>query len=167
MEYEKRLLDTESQLRLSEGRYHDYLNDQTELICRFLPDQIITYVNNAFCRFFNVDRSGLVGTVWSPNAHEDDMPKILNALNTLSPNHPIVNIENRVYAGDGTVRWCSFINHAFFDEAGRLVETQSVGRDVTDRKKLEQELSLEHNTLNNLVNTITDLVWLKDVQCRV
>ena len=163
LEYEKRLLDTESQLRLSEGRYHGYLNDQTELICRFLPDQIITYVNNAFCRFFNVDRSGLVGTVWSPNAHEDDMPKILNALNTLSPNHPIVNIENRVYAGDGTVRWCSFINHAFFDEAGRLVETQSVGRDVTDRKKLEQELSLEHNTLNNLVNTITDLVWLKDV----
>ena len=59
LEYEKRLLDTESQLRLSEGRYHGYLNDQTELICRFLPDQIITYVNNAFCRFFNVDRSGL------------------------------------------------------------------------------------------------------------
>ncbi len=36
-------------------------------------------------------------------------------------------------------------------------------RDITKRNKLAQELSYERNTLNNLVDTITDLVWLKDL----
>jgi len=44
-------------------------------------------------------------------------------------------------APDGTVRWVSFVNHALFDSQGRVVEYQSVGRDVTDRH--ERELQLE------------------------
>jgi len=36
----------------SEERYRNVVEDQTEFICRFTPDGIITFVNDAYCRYF-------------------------------------------------------------------------------------------------------------------
>ena len=47
----------------------------------------------------------------------------------------------RVVAGDGAIRWCQFSNRALYDDDGQLVEWQSVGRDVTERRQLEAELA--------------------------
>jgi PAS domain S-box-containing protein len=40
----------EEALRESELRYRAVVEDQTELICRFLPDGTLTFVNEAYCR---------------------------------------------------------------------------------------------------------------------
>ncbi|WP_199316451.1 PAS domain S-box protein [Tolypothrix sp. FACHB-123] len=37
-----------------QARYRAIIEDQTELICRFLPDTTIVYVNEAYCRFFGL-----------------------------------------------------------------------------------------------------------------
>ncbi|HEY9504297.1 MAG TPA: PAS domain-containing protein, partial [Pyrinomonadaceae bacterium] len=46
----------------SEERYRNVLETQTELICRYLPDTTLTFVNDAYCRFFEMSREQLVGT---------------------------------------------------------------------------------------------------------
>src|SRR5688572_5881173 len=38
-------------LRASEERYREVIETQTDLICRFLPDTTLTFVNEAYCRF--------------------------------------------------------------------------------------------------------------------
>ena len=35
----------------SEKRFRAVVEDQTDMICRFKPDGILTFVNEAFCRF--------------------------------------------------------------------------------------------------------------------
>ncbi len=35
----------------SEKRFRAVVEDQTDLICRFKPDGLLTFVNDAFCRF--------------------------------------------------------------------------------------------------------------------
>ena len=51
----------EAALRASEARYRAIVQDQSELVCRFLPDTILTFVNDAFCRFFGAGHDALVG----------------------------------------------------------------------------------------------------------
>ena len=40
----------------------------------------------------------------------------------------------------GGPRWQQWTNRAIFDIAGRLIEFQAVGRDITERKRAEFEL---------------------------
>ena len=144
----------EASLRIAEARYHAILEDQTELISRYLPDGTITFVNQAFCQFFGKHIHDLLGKIWAPMAHPDDVLAITLELSKLTPTNPIVAVENRVIGADGRVHWCRFINRAFFDEGGNLVETQSVGRDVTERRELEEQVMQMalHDPLTQLPN---------------
>lgn len=120
--------------------YRTVVEDLTELICRFRPDGTITYVNEVYCRFFGKNRDELIGKSWHPAVVAEDLQVIETRLRMLSPKTPVVVIENRVYNGKKRVRWMEFVNRAFFDDLGHLQETQSVGRDITERVLAEQRL---------------------------
>ncbi|HKT37660.1 MAG TPA: MASE1 domain-containing protein, partial [Ktedonobacterales bacterium] len=53
---------TAADLRESEERYRDLVETQTELICRYLPDGTLTFVNEAYCDYYGVTRENLLGT---------------------------------------------------------------------------------------------------------
>lgn len=125
---------------LTSDPYRTVVEDLTELICRFLPDGTITYVNEVYCRFFGKGHDELIGGHWQPSAVADDLTLIETRLRLLSPKNPVVVIENRVHDGRGRVRWMEFVNRAFFDDLGHLQEMQSVGRDITERVLAEQRL---------------------------
>jgi PAS domain S-box-containing protein len=52
----------EESLREGEERYRNVVETQTELICRYLPDTTLTFVNDAYCRYFGRSRDELVGS---------------------------------------------------------------------------------------------------------
>ncbi len=133
-------IKVQEQLETSEKRYRTVLEDQSEIICRFKADGTILYVNEAYCRFFAKSRDELIGHTWHPVAYADDIPAIEEKLSSLSPDKPVVIIENRVIDATHELRWCQFINRAFFDDAGALVEMQAVGRDITEQKQNERLL---------------------------
>ena len=126
------------ELEKREEQYRTVVEDQTEVICRFRKDGTLTFVNDVYCRFFDKQARKLLGTKWQPQAAAEDLPHIESKLRTLSPANPAVVIENRVYSGIGQVHWMQFVNRAFFDAAGGLEEIQSVGRDITERKRAEE-----------------------------
>lgn len=141
----------EQAFRESEERYRRVVDDQTELIGRYTPDGNMIFVNEVYCRFFGKTETELRGHSWRPVAHPDDIAMIEQRLSTLSPANPVVTIENRVYAADGREHWMQFVNRAFFDEAGRMREIQSVGRDISVRKQVEQELAASRQQLHALL----------------
>jgi PAS domain S-box-containing protein len=126
----------EEELRESERRHRQVLADQTEVVCRFRPDGTVLYVNEVYCRTFRKRADEIVGNRWHPAAHPDDVPQIEARLEEMTPAHPVVVIENRVFTADGE-RWMEFVNRGFYDAAGALAEIQAVGRDVTDRRAAE------------------------------
>lgn len=144
----------EEALRASEERYRTILRDQSELISRYKPDGTFSYANEAFCRFFGTTPEELTGNKWAPMAHPDDVAAIREQLATLSPANPIVEIENRVYNGNDELRWCRFINRAFFDAQGNLSEIQSVGRDITNQREAQEALRQSHEQFNRLVQRL-------------
>lgn len=140
----------EEKLKTSEQRYRTLIEDQTELICRFKADGTILFVNEAFCRFFGQKHDDIVGTTWCPMVLPEDLPLVHDRLTTLSPENPVVTIENRVIVADGSMRWGQFINHGFYNDDGVLVELQAVARDITERKLLEKKLEEAKREIEDL-----------------
>jgi PAS domain S-box-containing protein len=142
----------EEALSQSEQRYRAIVEDQTELIARFRPDGSYTFVNQAFCRFFGKSEDQVLVGGWQPPVLADDLPTVRKRLQYLSAANPVVVIETRVVSAAGDVRWMQFVNHGVFDAQGRLLETQAVGRDVTERKHAEEMLLVYADEVQDLYN---------------
>ena len=130
----------EDALRKSEDRYRSLVENQTELVSRFTPDGTFVFVNDVYCHFFEKTKDELIGKKWQPLPVDDDLPLIQKKLQTLSQSNSTVFIENRLLSGKGDIHWMQFVNSGLFDLHGNLLEIQSVGRDITDRKQAEEAL---------------------------
>ena len=127
------------QLRDSEHRYRSVVEDQLEYIVRWRDDGVRTFVNDAYCRSRNASREQLIGKSFMPAIVEQDLEALKRKLATLSVENPLVINEQRIVKPDGHMVWERWTNRALFDEDGNLVEFQSVGSDVTERRKQEKQ----------------------------
>jgi PAS domain S-box-containing protein len=118
-------------LEESELRYRNVVEDQTEFISRFLPDGTHVFVNGAYCRYFERDREDIIGHRFRPKILPEDRERVKRFFATLSPGHPTDVIEHRIIMPDGALRWQRWSDRAIFDPSGKLIEYQSVGRDIT------------------------------------
>jgi len=144
-------------VRQSDEYFRSVVQDQTEVICRFKADGTLTFANDVFSRFFGIEVNGKSGANWQSMVHADDLPLIQSKLRTLGPERPVVVIENRINAGNGRLHWMQFVNRGFFDTAGHLVEIQSVGRDITERKQAEMALLEIHGELELRIEQLSRL----------
>ncbi|MDD2309017.1 MAG: PAS domain S-box protein [Desulfuromonadaceae bacterium] len=154
-------------LMQSEEQYRKVIEDQTEIICRIKEDGTFLYVNDVYCRVFGKTRDELQGAKWPSIVFLDDIPRVEERLRTLSLSNPVVAIESRVYFGSGEVHWMQFVNSGFFDKDGRLVEIQSVGRDITERKNVEIELLESNELLQAVINGSEGAIFVKDRYSRI
>src|SRR5579883_373794 len=81
---------TELQLRQSEARYRAIVEDQTELIARFAPDTTLLFVNEAYCRYFGVQREEVIGTSYAPTIFEADRELVAQRVQSMSAENPTV-----------------------------------------------------------------------------
>ena len=117
----------EEALRESEERYREIVETQTEMICRFLPDSTLTFVNEAFCRSCNRPRSELIGRKFAELVPGSVVSKLLDE-----------KFEYEVLRGDGTSVWQEWVGRTIHGPDGGVIEFQAIGRDITDRKRVEK-----------------------------
>jgi len=72
--------EAEALLQQSEARYRAIVEEQTDLICRFLPDTTLTFVNEAYCRYFNVKAENVLGRSFLIFVPEETHQEILEYL---------------------------------------------------------------------------------------
>jgi PAS domain S-box-containing protein len=128
-------MHAEGDLRLNEARYRALVEDQPGLVCRFAPGGILTFVNEAYCRYFDKTREELVGHSFMSLIYEKDRATVERLLASLSHDNPIGVLRYRVVAAGGEVRWQQWLNRAILDSHGVVVEFQSVGHDVAQGKR--------------------------------
>ncbi|HEY9658313.1 MAG TPA: PAS domain S-box protein, partial [Allocoleopsis sp.] len=100
----------------------------------------VLFANDAYCRYFNIQRADIIGKSYIPVIYEPDRERVAQCIRSITPNNPILTIENRVIDAQGKVRWTEWVNRMLFDAQGNLIEFQSVGRDITELKQAEQAL---------------------------
>lgn len=145
----------EEDLSHSEARYADIVQTQTELISRFSPDKVLTFVNDAYCRYYGETREDLLGRSFRDHALPEDLEDQEAYFAKLTKEHPSNHVEERAVSPSGEVRWQHWYDRAFFDARGNLVEIQAVGRDITERKQMEHDLDETlHKLRQSFVKTV-------------
>ncbi|MCW6035101.1 AAA family ATPase [Spirulina subsalsa FACHB-351] len=142
---EQKVKERTKALQISESRYRAIVEDQTDLICRFKKDGTLLFVNDAYCRYFGVERSQILSQSFVPIIHPEDREKVQDIIEALSSENPVISVEQRTLSPEHpddpeTVRWQQWINRVIINEQGEVVEYQGVGRDVTLQKKAAFEL---------------------------
>jgi len=146
-ELEERVRERTKELRESAERYRAVVENQTEFIVRWKLDGKRTFVNDAYCRYFGTTPEQAIGTTFLHLVDERDRPAVEEKISRLL----LGSIENetdihRVIKPDGSNGWHEWAEQVVRDEAGKVVEIQSVGRDITERKQAEEDLAIAYDT---------------------
>lgn len=160
------LEEAKSALEASESRYQAIVEDQTELICRFRQDGTVTFVNQAYCRYFNLTPEQIVGKSFLPLIPAENQEKVSQDLKGLTQQNPVIIHEHQVIAPTGEMGWHQWTNRGIFDDKGQVREIQAVGRDITQLKQIEAELrqTLEkEKTLNQIAERIRESLDIEDI----
>ncbi|HUG69056.1 MAG TPA: ATP-binding protein [Pirellulaceae bacterium] len=140
-ELEERVARRTAQLRTSEERYRNVVEGQTELIVRWLPDGTHTFVNDAYCRYFDKTPEELLGKshfLWMSS--DEERGALQSRIASLSVDNPVARGEHKGLGPDGEMRWQRWTERGIFDVNGTLLELQSVGQDITEQKQTEGAL---------------------------
>ncbi|MFX0115784.1 MAG: PAS domain S-box protein, partial [Candidatus Hodarchaeota archaeon] len=162
---EKRV--TEQVLQEREDLYRGVVEDQTELLCRFLPGGILTFVNSAYCRYFEKTRGQLLGTSIFQFIVKEDQKVLQSQISSLSPENPVIRNEHRILSPEGEERWQHFTVRMIFDEKGSFFEYQGVGRDITEQKRVEEALQQSEARYRSLVETSLDGITVIDLEGKI
>ncbi|MDO9538509.1 MAG: PAS domain S-box protein [Methanocalculus sp.] len=154
-------------LQDSEERYRSVVEDQTELICRFLPDKTIVFANNAYCRYFSLDCTGVIGSKITLDLHEGDIQKVRTSVFSLTTTDPIATVDSRIITPDGRILWQRWNIRAFFDGNGETIEYQAVGRDITEVKEAERALRESEERYRFIAENTADSIWIMDMHLKL
>ncbi len=157
---------TDELLRLSEARYRAIVEDQTELVCRFLPNGTLTFVNEAYCRYFGHSSEEMLATSFIPMVPKEDWDYVMTQMAACNADQPVNTYQHRVIRPDGAVRWVQWTDRAIIDEDNALIELQSVGRDVTEQRQAEQTLRDSETRYRRIIETAQEGIWQIDADNR-
>lgn len=128
----------EKSLRQSEERYREVVESQTNLVCRYRDDCVLTFVNEAYCRFFGRTREQLIGHSFLEQIPASSHERVREFVAGLFRDKRPTTYEHEVLRADGTMRWQQWTDYPILDDQGAVVEFQAIGHDVTDRKRAEE-----------------------------
>jgi len=157
----------EVELRRSEERYRALMQTQVEAVCRWLPDTTLTYVNQAYCRLFKKAPDKFLGRKFV-NKMPDELRVAMEEHIRLLLTHPgTLYHETPIPQSDGSCLWYRWSNTAIVGELGEVTEVQSVGVDITERKKVEEELRESESRFRDTADLLPQSVFETDTLGRL
>ncbi|WP_006788726.1 PAS domain S-box protein [Thiorhodospira sibirica] len=154
--------EAEQQLQRSQQLLASVLENQQEMICRFLPDTTLTYVNGAYCRLFGHRADELLGRRFLDLVPTSEHKAILEKLQTLSAKNPKQTYVHPSILSDGSLVWQEWTDLAILDERGQVMDIQSIGLDVTAYKQAQAALAENEIRLRTIFDSMDELVYVSD-----
>lgn len=147
-------------LKRSELRYRAVVEDQTELVFRFVRSGRLTFVNEAFCRFFNRPRTELLGERFINLVPESEREALQRHIKSLSVDNPVANHEYALLSGTDETRRLHGTDRAVFNDFGELIEYQSVARDITERRLAERRIQEQNEFLCSVIESLAHPLYI-------
>jgi len=115
----------EEKLLEEKEAYESIVNSNEDLICRFLPDTTLIFVNDSYCKFFDKKREDLIGKRFLYFVPEEEHNIIFDRLKSVTQGNSVTRYSHKVISPDGNYIEQKWIDKAFFDEYGKIKFFQS------------------------------------------
>ena len=132
------------------------ITEDQRLVSRSLPDGILTFVSQTYCRYFAKERDELVNRSFLPLVAEVDRARVLEHLRGLGPHNPTGILEHRVIGPTGQVRWHLRVDQILLDEHGQPSGFETVARDCTESQELRAELRTREASIRAFFECATE-----------
>lgn len=161
---ERRL--AEEALLDSEARYRGLVELSQDLIVRMDRAGNLTFVNDAWCAKFGRRREEVLGASVMPRILEADQDVARQALEALTRPPHRTRVEVRQLTVEG-VRWMEWEGCGVFDDAGRVVDLQAIGRDITQEHEFADALRASEARYRGVVESQQAVVLRLDLDRRI
>jgi PAS domain S-box-containing protein len=141
----------------SEERYRNIVELQSDLVCRWLPDTTLTYANRPYSSVFGFEPQEILGKKWRSLYSDEDSGALDTFVKEINADPSSKVLEHKMLNETGSVIWIQWVSSPIFDASGNFVEFQSVGRDITERIRQEEEREKLLEKLNRRVRELTFL----------
>ncbi len=156
-------------LQESQRRFASLIDSLPGIVfsCANDPEWSMTYLSEGCLTLTGYKSEELVGNravSFNSITHEEDLPKVLAALETgVAQKQPYV-VEYRIHTKSGQEKWVWEKGHGVFDNTGKVLGVEGFITDITERKRSEEALqqaeakyrSIFENALEGIFQTTTD-----------
>lgn len=104
------------------------------------------------------------GRRWIEALPPEEQEQVRQKISQLTPQQPTFAWAHPLFDAEGKVRWFEWINQGLFDRRGRLQFIRGVGRDITEKKQLEENLRLREAQLRALLDALPAAIGARDPQ---
>ncbi|MBR1197594.1 diguanylate cyclase [Bradyrhizobium sp. AUGA SZCCT0240] len=145
---------TERALRESEQHYRLLANNIADVVILLNGRGTLRYVSHSVEQMLGVRPQDLVGKSCFDMVHAEDKQGVMAASARLNGSGAVSTTEFRTYRADGSIVWVES-NFKQASERDNPAEAEFVGvlRDITERKRMEDELNLLNRRLTRLAAT--------------
>ncbi|MFT3735002.1 MAG: PAS domain-containing protein [Rhodocyclaceae bacterium] len=154
-----------SALARSEQQHRAIVEEQTELVSLAREDGTLVYVNPAYARQFGLRMADMIGRNLIDFIDETDRAGVLAQTRRAFESGVPQMGENRMIAADGREMWADWTNRVQFSAEGEKL-LHSVGRDITQRKLLEQQLAESEKFVRKITDNLPMRVSYLDREWR-
>jgi PAS domain S-box-containing protein len=145
----------EAALLESERRYRDMLEDIHLLAVILNLEGNITFCNDYLVELSGWPRDELIGQNWFERFIDPGHPVTLLFDETMGEGKFPIHYENEIITRDGQHRLIAWNNTALRDPDGTVTSVASIGEDITDRKRAEEEIRKLNEELEQRVTQRT------------
>ncbi|WP_397450079.1 ATP-binding protein [Pseudomonas sp. NA-150] len=129
------------QVKQSEERYRILVEDSPAMICRYSPDLVLSFGNRPLANYLERAPDEVAGVNLGEWLSAEQREAFVQRIALLTPESPVSTAEICLELPGREHAWWIWADRGVFDDKGQLLEIQAVGRDNTDIRRTQMQLT--------------------------
>ena len=157
---------------ITEKRKNEHLfrllsENSKDLICLHKPDGEYVFVSKSVKDLLGYDQEELVGKSPYDYMHPDDIQRLREDPHARTlEGIEVKGVEYRLKSRSGKYVWFESYTKPIMDQLGNVESFQTSSRDISDRKKTEQLLERNRNSIEAIIENTDAAIWSIDTSYR-
>ena len=166
--YELEREHMQATLREREAMFRLLAENSTDMISRYDTEGKTLYVSPACRTLVGYEPNELIGHSSFEFIHPEDLSGPIRALNLLPSQDTVTNVSYRVQRKDGSMIWFETSFRALRDpQTGAISEIHAASRDITARRKAEDELRANEDRFRSLVQNSYEIIIVLSADSKI
>ncbi|MGE5314445.1 MAG: PAS domain S-box protein [Acidobacteriota bacterium] len=145
----------------SEERYHAVSDYMLDLVSQTDLDVTLQYVSASHTTVLDYDTDMLKGKKLAEYMFPEDVERMRSLLSTIAATRKANRFEFRIRHANGTYIWLESVVNPLMTQGNRTVRGfVFAARDITERKRAEDALSLSEQFYRSLINNSSDIILI-------